>query len=699
MSAMQSDVTQPARAASAADIDDESKTLPSRQKSSTNRLSALIRGPAPKRHRKVLSEGVLLATTPRDPREEVTPRRTRSAVLHSPPDVAENGNTTREEREEATRRVSHQRAEDLPLGGLVVDEDRLGDQLRIALIREPSTERKFLPKGKLDTLVTPESVERELSRVVYLPTRYLRRNRRLAIDIRIDLPAEDEGAQHGQASPTSPVATAQPDKPSYQRIFAILLLMRRPRKIWSFVRERVCDADLPLVLQLQDDVFRLRRCGEAQPVLKCLKRSYDVSQFLLYQWWVLAPFFRRPDGSIESHCKVSENHILPFTKWDNTGRKGGSGQVHKAEVHHDHHAFDNKEVLNNIVAVKKIFISSRGRDAFHELKVLQNLGKHEHAPRHLVKLLATYEQHNHLCLILPWAEMDLAEYWGTKNPRTCHDEAALSTWLKEQCHGLAEAVSYIHRYNTFSGSTMLRNITFAVPAAGAGRYRSQSIGSIRQRRVLFGRHGDIKPKNILWFPHTSSVETSTPGLGILKLSDFGTAHFSDKEFISTQDRNTVPYSRSYQSPECRLPNGELSAQCDVWALGCVFLEFVCWYFGGHELLQDFERQRDTVHGGSCFFVINHEGSAELNPPVVEMIEKLRKDSARNDELLHVLTVAKDDMLVILNDTGDTGHKTVGAGTPTSPDHLKVAEKGKHGRRRSVGNIARELGSTSPSSQE
>jgi len=357
---MQSDVTQPARAASATDVDNESTTLPYRQRPSTSRLSwsALIRGPAQQRHRKVLSESGLLATTPREPREEGAPRRPHSAVLHSPPYVAENGSTTRREREGTMERVPRQRTEDLTLGGHVVDEDRLGVQLRIALIREPSTERKFLPKGKLDTLVTPTSVERELSRVVHLPTKYLRRNRRLAVDIIIDLPADDEGARHGQASPPNPAATAQLDRPSYQRIFAILLLMHRPRKIWSFVRERVCDADLPLVLQ--QDVLRLRRFGEAQPVLKCLKRSYDVSQFVLYQWWVLAPFFRRPNGSIESHCKVSENHILPFTEWDNIGRKGGSGQVHKAKVHHDHHAFDNKEVSDHLHRLSRWLIACLG---------------------------------------------------------------------------------------------------------------------------------------------------------------------------------------------------------------------------------------------------------------------------------------------------------------------------------------------------
>jgi len=239
------------------------------------------------------------------------------------------------------------------------------------------------------------------------------------------------------------------------------------------------------------------------------------------------------------------------------------------------------QVFENVVAVKRTRVKNRA-DFLRELSVLQHLGKKLHSHDHVVKLLASYEQHDYLCLVLPWAEMDLAEYWETKDPRTCQDQPALSTWLREQCSGLAEVVSHIHRY------------------------------------IPFGRHGDIKPNNILWFPHASSVKTSTPGLGTLKLSDFGTTGSGDRKPSSSQDSYTVPYSRTYQPPECRLPNAKLSAACDVWALGCVFLEFVCWYVGGYKLLQDFERQRDTIYGASCFFVINFAGSAELNPPVVEV---------------------------------------------------------------------------------
>jgi hypothetical protein len=225
----------------------------------------------------------------------------------------------------------------------VVDHSRLDHQLRLALKRDSSTGGKFVPIGDLKRLVTQKSVEHELSRIVYLPTKLLQHNWRSPIDIRIELPPAYEGARHGQATPVIEGNHTQSDMPCFRKIFAILLFMGRPRKIWSFVKERVSDADLPL----QDGIFELRRRGKTQPPLKCLKKPNDISQFLMYQWWVLAPFFCELESGIVSHYKVSENQVLPFICWGNTGRQGGSAEVHKASIHPDHHGFGKKKACAN----------------------------------------------------------------------------------------------------------------------------------------------------------------------------------------------------------------------------------------------------------------------------------------------------------------------------------------------------------------
>ncbi|KAI4710302.1 hypothetical protein J4E89_004755 [Alternaria sp. Ai002NY15] len=279
-------------------------------------------------------------------------------------------------------------------------------------------------------------------------------------------------------------------------------------------------------------------------------------------------------------------------------------------------------VPRNVVAVKKLLLKNRNV-VKREMNVLQNLSKAHHAHHHLVTLLATYQQRDYLCLIFPWADADLDQYWEWNHPRSLGDDEKLSAWLTHQCYGLAEAVSQIHRYKTLSNTSMPYNNTSGAPQP-APRSRPQSSQSPGQRnpKSLFGRHGDIKPSNILWYPPGSPAGTTDYLFGILKLSDFGTTQFSDNEQISVQDRKTVPRSTSYQSPECQLDGGELSSQCDVWALGCVFLEFMCWYFGGYERLRHFEADRNRIHQNTSYFFIpwNHRQSnfAELKPPVIEV---------------------------------------------------------------------------------
>jgi serine/threonine protein kinase len=234
-------------------------------------------------------------------------------------------------------------------------------------------------------------------------------------------------------------------------------------------------------------------------------------------------------------------------------------------------------------------------------------------------LLATYEQNEHYHLILPWAEVDLDDFWKLRFPNPSR-EPKLSAWLKTQFCGIAGAVSYIHRYNTTSETTMLRSAASSISEASVVQSHCQPHRPPGQRtpKRLWGRHGDIKPANILWFPDRNMPIDEISGT--LKISDFGTARFSENDNLSAQDRRRIPNSEPYQSPECRLPDGEISTQCDVWALGCVFLEFACWYSGGRELLEGFQHDRAYRYDSSSFFTIKREESttAELKQPVVEV---------------------------------------------------------------------------------
>ena len=83
----------------------------------------------------------------------------------------------------------------------------------------------------------------------------------------------------------------------------------------------------------------------------------------------------------------------------------------------------------------------------------------------------------------------------------------------------------------------------------------------------------------------------------------------------------------------------------------------------------------------------------------KMIEKLRKEIDTNRELLHVLNAVDKDMLLILDDGAHAGPSTNGADVSINSDFLGVARQARRGRRKSVGNIARNLGSILSTARE
>jgi len=74
-----------------------------------------------------------------------------------------------------------------------------------------------------------------------------------------------------------------------------------------------------------------------------------------------------------------------------------------------------------------------------------------------------------------------------------------------------------------------------------------------------------------------------------------------------------------------------------------------------------------------------------------MVQEMRNKSQSKCELLDVLDVVEKDMLLIHSDSPDMRRSTDGTEIAASSDSLNVTQQAGHGRRRSVGNIARDLG--------
>lgn len=103
-----------------------------------------------------------------------------------------------------------------------------------------------------------------------------------------------------------------------------------------------------------------------------------------------------------------------------------------------------------------------------------------------------------------------------------------------------------------------------------------------------GRHGDIKPENILWFaPRQASADQQCEGT--LVISDFGLTQFNRVESQSRVSPN-MAISRTYRPPEYDVCT-EISQRFDIWTLGCVMLEFLVWYLQGATEWDDFSKKR------------------------------------------------------------------------------------------------------------
>lgn len=134
------------------------------------------------------------------------------------------------------------------------------------------------------------------------------------------------------------------------RIFAILILMRKPESIVSFYIQEIGDTDLPfhrdevdgaeIRLHLRSDRKETGIHIEAFATWSPL----DIISFDNYQWYMVSPFFRGRDERTTPFYSLHKRTILPFIEYDAEGRKGSFATVRRARIHPAHHNFDSMTV-------------------------------------------------------------------------------------------------------------------------------------------------------------------------------------------------------------------------------------------------------------------------------------------------------------------------------------------------------------------
>ena len=218
---------------------------------------------------------------------------------------------------------------------------------------------------------------------------------------------------------------------------------------------------------------------------------------------------------------------------------------------------------------------------------------------HLVTLLGTFTMSKRYHFIFPYADEALDQYWERREPEPRWNIETIR-WVTKQCSGIMAALDTIHNP---------KHLHHLSPEGQEG----------------FGRHGDIKPDNILWF------DSSNDPRGIFVVSDLGLAAFHRETSRSNIPNEGIPGSPGYRPPECDIKGGQISRAYDIWTLGCLFLELLTWLLGGKDYLEDFDLKRTTTYlitGGqnNIFYCLNRSHVpglyvSQIKPEVTEVSSK------------------------------------------------------------------------------
>jgi serine/threonine protein kinase len=527
---------------------------------------------------------------------------------------------------------------------------------------------RFLPKDRLCQVINPTTVFDEL--VKCLPD--TKDQIQKYADTICDVTPSYEGGRWKQKS--------------FRLVFVILVLVERSKHILSFLDENVSDLDLPLVPVKEYGIVlgMQRRTSTTDRIPHDLLGCFDedgwspssMEQFDRYQWFMLAPFFSDGKCGQINHYPLHDQHILPFlsrgrAEDDDEEGQGGYARVMMVTLHHAHHELTQKTNRNCNFAVKQLF--SNDRESFErEREILKKFsGANSH--RHIVSLLATYSYRNKYHFIFDRAQNDLGRFWEQfKQPlELAHGDVV---WIADQCLGITEGLSRIHRHRTFKKWTQSMpgngtqnktegqpdvkvevqaedtprksKVTF-VGGAVQPAYHSPSATEdcgpmvpdcastsgnelLNRCEIKYGRHGDINPQNILWFRDETEESDLMPGVmrGTLKIADFGTAEMNS--FWSKSGKRDVANTLTYRPPECDSVDKTIRQSFDIWCLGCVFLEFIAWSMGGASLVRSFAEKRmsrDPAYGNDrtdTYFelVFNHNGydlQAKIKDSVFEVM--------------------------------------------------------------------------------
>lgn len=492
--------------------------------------------------------------------------------------------------------------------------------------------KPFLPNDKRDEIITFSNIKSELRRVELEPN-----VESIAADVWDIVTLKRDG---------------KTENTSRRVIFTILCMVNRASVIQDFIEEQLYDYDLPFVFtNSAGDAYYQTLSGTKTPINLFKMPSWDNlgrQAFERNQGGIYPTLFTLsyPPESIVREYRLKDGVVLPFLEdqvhdavegvsYESYIRFGGFSVVRRVQIHDAHYQPHLNIPLDKPVyfAVKELHIGEAeftdGREAVRndrEAAALKRLNTVNHT--HLIRLLATYVQGGRVHMIFPWADGNLEKLWRDVPKPTLESFKSphRARWMSQQILGLARGLKEIHYCKV--------DLT-----------NKQEPGSLKD----FGRHGDLKPQNILWFAEDKSNEGVTKD--VLKIADFGFADFRSQHSKSNVRTSTVVGTTpTYEAPEFSTTK-KVSQHYDIWSFGCILLQFAVWYLEGWGGIEEFSLRRAREQKVGPFSHDNFFTYVSLQPLTVQMkksvfeeFEQSKKHEECTDYILDLLEYVQNSML-------------------------------------------------------
>ncbi|KAF3805940.1 hypothetical protein GCG54_00013614, partial [Colletotrichum gloeosporioides] len=431
---------------------------------------------------------------------------------------------------------------------------------------------------------------------------------------------------------------------SRRKVFAILVMMEKIPLIYDFIHNNISDKDLPLKVKrgrLQNSKVNVQLCrnDNMMPLKLSDFWSYrDMEDFESRQRTMCIPLFELAHEKIHFHS-LKERPTLPFLEYE-LQQVGGYGSIRKANIHHAHYTNVNgfKNRTRESFAIKELHgVTEKAYK--QEIQLFENIGARSPTkePEHLIQLQFSYLHGDRYFLVFPWADGNLRQFWE-KHERNPKNKNGIM-WLLHQCKNLTTGLHKVHTLTSLHD-----------PSKAGPKYTWSEIQQGKFKR--WGRHGDIKPENILWFQEYETFKD------FLVISDFGLTSFNTTESRSkVRAESILGCSGTYRPPELDLGE-DISPKYDVWSLGCVFLEFVSWFLLGFSATQkaftdsrvNCEKEFKQVSEDKFFILERSMESpqtfkAKVKPSVTTWITKLRGHETCTAQLKELLNFIESQMLM------------------------------------------------------